>query len=190
MPMTDLNRRWFALYTKVRLERMTAAALRSSGFEEFCPLRRTRQRWSDRIKERAIPLFSRYIFCRFNLQDRQQVITTPGVEYIVGIGKIPVPVHDAEIAALEAVMKTGTAQPWPYLQTGQWIRIEAGALAGLEGILVDFRGSRRLITSVTFLQHSVAVEIDRLDVTPIAPPRRPLPTVLPFSLGPEGSSRP
>ena len=181
-PMRDLNRCWFALYVNVRRERVTACALKTRGFEEFLPLCTTRRRWSDRIKELEVPLFSRYLFCRFNVQDRHRVLTTPGVEYVVGIGKVPVIVPDAEIAALEAVMKSGaTAQLWPFLQTGQWVRIEGGALAGLEGILLDFRGSRRLVISVTLLQRSVAVEIDRLDVTPVAPPRRPLSTVPPLT---------
>ena len=180
--MRDLNRCWFALYAKVRRERVTADALHSRGFEEFLPLCRMRRHWSDRTKELEVPLFSRYLFCRFDVQDRHRVLTTPGVEYVVGIGKVPVIVPDAEIAALEAVMKSGaTAQLWPFLQTGQWVRIEGGALAGLEGILLDFRAGCRLVISVTLLQRSVAVEIDRLDVTPIALPRKPLSTVPPFT---------
>ena len=180
MPMADPNPCWFALYVKVRHERMTADALQSRGFEEFLPLCRTRRRWSDRIKDLEVPLFSRYLFCRFDMQDRHRVLTTPGVKYVVRIANIPIPVPDAEIAALEAVMKSGAAaQPWPFLQAGQWVRIEAGPLAGLEGILQDFRGSRRLVIAVTLLQRSVAVEIDWLDVTSIAPPRRLFPTVLP-----------
>jgi len=177
-PMTDLNRQWFALHVNVRRERMAADALRGKGFEEFLPLCRTRRRWSDRVKELEVPLFSRYLFCRFRGEDRHRVLTTPGVGYIVGIGNIPVPVPDGEIAALEAVRKSGVvAQPWPFLQTGQWVRIEAGTLAGLEGILLDFRGSRRLVISITLLQRSVAVEIDRLDVAPAVSRRRPLSTV-------------
>jgi transcription antitermination factor NusG len=176
--MSDLNRCWFALHVNVRRERVTADALHSRGFENFLPLGRTRHRWSDRIKEVEVPLFPRYLFCRFNVQDRHRVLTTPGVEYIVGIGKIPVIIPPEEIAALDTVMKSAAiAQLSPFLQTGQWVRIEEGALSGLEGILLDFRGSCRLVVSVTLLQRSVAVEIDRLDVTPIAPPRRPRSTV-------------
>ena len=188
-PMTNLNRCWFALYVKVRRERVTADALHSRGFEEFLPLCRMRRHWSDRTKELEVPLFSRYLFCRFDSRDRHRVLITPGVEYVVGIGKVPVIVPDAEIAALKAVMKSGAAiQPWPFLQTGQSIRIEAGTLAGLEGILLDFRGKRRLVISVTLLQRSVAVEIDRLDATPIAPPRRPLSTVPPLTWPRESES--
>ena len=180
LPMADSNPCWFALHVKVRQERMTAHALQRRGFEQFLPLFKIRRRWSDRIKELEMPLFCRYVFCRFHAEDRLRVLTTPGVEYVVGTGKVPVPISDDQIAALEAVMKSGaSAQPWPFLRAGQWVRIEAGTLAGLEGILQDFRGSRRLVISVSLLQRSVAVEIDRLEVSPIAPPHRPLSTILP-----------
>jgi hypothetical protein len=58
-------------------------------------------------------------------------------------------------------------QPWPFLQVGQRVLIRAGALAGLEGILLQMRNGYRLIVSVTLLQRSVAVEIHQLNVTPI-----------------------
>jgi len=174
----DRNSCWFALHVNVRRENVVTSALRSQGFEALLPLHRTRRCWSDRIKELEVPLFPRYVFCRFNVEKRLRVLTTTGVEYVVGLGKIPVPVPEVEIAALQEVMKLGAAaEPWPFLQTGQWVRMEAGPLAGLEGILVALRGRRRLVISVTLLQRSVAVEIDRLDATPIGPPRRSCSTV-------------
>ena len=164
----DLNRSWFALCVKPRHEKTTAWALRSKGFEEFLPLHRRLRRWSDRLKELDEPLFSRYVFCRFDPMDRLPVLRTPGVVSIVGFAGNPAPVADGEIAALQAIVKSGlTAQPWPFLQRGQLVRIEAGPLSGLEGILLDWKSRHRLIVSVTLLQRSVAVEIDRLWVRPI-----------------------
>jgi transcription antitermination factor NusG len=59
-------------------------------------------------------------------------------------------------------LKTGLpAQPWPYLQMGQKVRIERGALSGLEGTLVREKENWRVVVNVELLQRSVAVEIDR-----------------------------
>lgn len=78
------------------------------------------------------------------------------------------PVDEAEIAALRAIVSSGvTRQPWPFLQVGQRVRVEYGALCGLEGILLDLKGRHRIIVSVTLLQRSVAAEIDSAWVTPI-----------------------
>jgi len=93
---------------------------------------------------------------------------TPGVIQVIGIGKIPTPVDDAEIAAIQTAVQSGLPrQPWPFLQIGQRVRVECGPLCGLEGIFVDFKGRHRLVLSVTLLQRSVAVEVDGAWVIPI-----------------------
>jgi transcription antitermination factor NusG len=87
---------------------------------------------------------------------------------VVGRGRIPVPVEDSEIEAIQAMVSSGLrTEPWPYLGIGQRVRIEGGALSGLEGILASFKGSRRIVVSVSLLQRSVALEIDRFRVSPI-----------------------
>ncbi len=169
----NLDRFWFALQVRPRHEKTAACALRSKGFEEFLPLCTAVRRWSDRTKELRTPLFPRYVFCHFDLRHKLSILTTPGVTSIVGVGKSPTPVADSEISALQAIVKSGLpAQSWPFLQVGQGVRIEDGPLASVEGILVNFKNHHRLVVSVTILQRSVAVEVDRLWVTPIAGQRR------------------
>src|SRR5437879_5370408 len=126
----------------------------------FCPFT-ARRRWADRIKEIELPLFPGYLFCRFDQKNRFPIVVTPGVLQVVGVGKIPVPVADVEIAALQTAVQSGLPrQPWPFLQIGQRVRVEYGSLCGLEGILLTFKGRHRLVLSVTLLQRSVAVEVD------------------------------
>lgn len=171
---SDQRRFWFALRVKPRHEKIAALALHGKGLEEFLPLCKARRRWSDRIKELDAPLFPGYVFCRFNPYERLPVLTTPGVSSIVGMGKIPAPIEDSEIAALHSIVNSGLmAQPWPFLKAGQYVRIDAGPLCGLEGILLEIKSSHRLVVSVTLLQRSVSVEIDRLWVSPASAPRRP-----------------
>jgi len=91
---------------------------------------------------------------------------------VVGRGRVPVPVEDSEIAAIQTVLSSGFhAEPWPFLEVGQRIRIEDEALKGLEGILVNFKGNRRIVVSVSLLRRSVALEIDRSRVSPLQTPR-------------------
>ena len=94
----------------------------------------------------------------------------PGVLNVVGSGRIPVPVEDSEIEAIQTVVSSGLrAEPWPYLQVGQQVRIEDGALCGVEGVLTSFRGTRRIVVSISLLRRSVALEIDRSVVSPVQP---------------------
>src|ERR1035437_10286908 len=125
------NQFWYALRVKPRYEKTTALALRMRGFEEFVPLPLVRRRWSDRVKELEEPFFPGYVFCRFNAEKRLPVLITPGVLSVIGMGKTPAPVEDAEIAALQTVVASRCrTQTWPYLAVGQMVRIEAGPLAG------------------------------------------------------------
>jgi transcription antitermination factor NusG len=160
---------WFALQIRSQHEKIVASTLREKGYEEFLPLCQIKRRWSDRVKRLEAPLFPGYVFCRFDVQKRLPILVTPGVRSIIGVGKIPLPIDDSEIAALQSIVKSGLpAEPWPFLKIGQRVRIEQGSLEGIEGILLTPKNSYRLIVSVTLLQRSVAVEIDRNWVTPIS----------------------
>ncbi len=168
MPETCGNYPWYALFVRVNHEKMVSAALRSKGYEEFLPLCRSRRRWSDRTKEVQSPLFPGYVFCQLDLNWRLPILTTTGVHSIVGNGKVPVPVSEREIENLRLLAGSQLqVDPWPYLKVGQKVRIEQGALVGLEGILVSLKKPYRLVVSVTLLLRSVTVEIDEAWTSPI-----------------------
>ena len=159
---------WYALRVRSRYENIVGSHLHARGYEWLLPLCKCRRRWSDRLKEIELPLFPGYVFCRFNLMKRLPILTIPGVVHVVGIGKIPLPIDEGEIASINAAVKSGLpSQPWPFLQIGQRVRIEHGPLCGVEGILLGFRGHQRLVLSVTLLQRSVAVQVDEPWVQPI-----------------------
>ncbi len=162
---------WFALQVKSRYENSVAAHLAGKGYEWFLPLYESRRRWSDRNKKIEQPLFPGYVFCRFNPLFRLPILITPGVIGIVGVGKMPVPIEDSEIASIQTIVKSGLPnQPWPFLQVGERVRIESGPLEGLEGILLGSKGNHRVVVSVMLLQRSVAAEIDRGSVSRVRQP--------------------
>jgi len=159
---------WVALQVKPRSEKLVAIALNSKGIEVFLPLYCARRQWSDRVKELQLPLFDGYVFCKLDLLYRMPALTIPGVIQFVGIGKVPAPIAEEEITALQSLIKSGLpSMPWPFLEVGQKVRVDRGPLRDLEGILLQAKGSHRLVLSVSLLQRSVAVEVDRDCVTPI-----------------------
>ena len=159
---------WFALQVRTRYESSVASFLTGKGYEWFLPTYADRRRWSDRVKESEHALFPGYLFCRFDPQNRLPILKTPGLIGIVGTARIPTPVDEFEITALRTLVASSLPrQPWPYLEAGERVRIEHGALAGLEGIYLHQKGADRLVLSVTLLQRSIAAEIDRTWVVPI-----------------------
>lgn len=159
---------WFALQVRSRREAMVANHLEGQGFDCFLPLYKSTRRWSDRLKEVEQPLFPGYLFCRLNLSNRGPVLMTPGVQQIVGFGRTPVPVEERELESIRQVLSSGLPSlPWPYMHIGERVRVNYGSLVNLEGILVNFKGSNRVVLSVTLLQRSVALEIDLAWLCPI-----------------------
>jgi transcription antitermination factor NusG len=165
---------WFALAVKPRHDKAVARSLESKGFETFVPLFRKRNYYPTRYKDSELPLFPGYVFCRFNALFRLPIVTTPGITQILGNGNYPIPLEEAEINSLQTAVKAQLPiAPFPYLQIGQRVRIEEGALAGVEGIVIKLKQPLRLVLSISLLQRSVLLEVDSADVSARQVPRPP-----------------
>jgi transcription antitermination factor NusG len=179
------SRQWFALRVKSNCEKSVATLVRSKGFEEFLPLYRSCHRWSDRLQSAESPLFPGYTFCRVDVNVRLPILKIPGVLHFIGIGKVPIPIEDTEIAAIQKAVCSGLpAEPWAYVKVGQLVRLDGGPLAGLEGILIETLRQCRVVVSVSLLQRSLAVEIERNWITPLGADRRPISVPVPWASAP------
>jgi transcription antitermination factor NusG len=139
--------------------------LGGKGLETFLPMYSSVSRWSDRVKKLQLPLFAGYVFSQFEATRRLPVLTTPGVVHILGNSSGPVPVDEGELDAVRRLIAAARPlSPWPYLEAGDRIVLEGGPLAGTRGTLLRVKNEFRLIVSVTLLQRSVAVEVDRAAV--------------------------
>jgi transcription antitermination factor NusG len=162
---------WFALRVKSRFEKAVALAAHNKGFEEFLPLYQVRHQWSDRYKSVDLPLFPGYVFCRLEAQHRFPLLTIPGVMHVVGIGRIPSPIDDVEILAIQNVTRSQLqVEPWPFLEFGQRVRLKAGPLNGIEGFLIQLQKQPRVVLNLPILRQAIAVEIERNWVEPSAGP--------------------
>jgi transcription antitermination factor NusG len=158
---------WFALTVRHQHERRTAGALASRGWETLVPCYRTRNQWSDRMKDVERPLFGGYVLCRFAARDRMRIEDTPGVARIVEFGGAPAPLAEEEIARIRAILASRLGlSPWPFLTAGDRVSIERGPLKGLDGLLIQVKDSYRLVVGVELLQRSIAVEVDPEMVVP------------------------
>jgi len=166
------NFSWFALQVRSRWEGTTAGLLRGKGLETLLPTYSTKRKWSDRFKVVEAPLFPGYVFCRFDVHNRLPVLITPGVISVVGRGKTPIAVDDREILSIQSAVGSGIRmEPWPYVEIGERVRVKDDVLDGMEGILTNFKGSDRVVISVSLLRRSVALEIDRSRIIPLGSPR-------------------
>jgi len=161
---------WYALRVKGRFEKVVDSQLKRKGYETLLPTYVSTRPRSDRLKSLPLPLFPNYIFCRFDIDQKQPVLLTPGVQFVVGAGRIPLPVGRTDVASLRQLLKSGlNACSSPYLAKGQRVHVTSGPLKGLTGIVVCTNGRYRLTISVAVLMRSVSLELDLLSVTPLGP---------------------
>jgi transcriptional antiterminator NusG len=164
---------WFAIWTHSHCEQLVDDQLSTKGFETFLPIVRVWSRRAGRQHPASRPLFPGYLFVHMEAADKGsylEILKTRGVARLLGERWDRLsPVDDGEVEALQRVSATNqTLLPHPYLREGQRVRIDAGPLAGLEGIYLRSRPNRGLlILSVNLLQQSVAVEVDCTVVTPL-----------------------
>lgn len=158
---------WVALMVRPRAERRVQKGLANSGLETFVAWHGVRRRWADRVKIIEQNLIPGYVFCHSTFSERLAVVHQTGVERVLSFNRSPALIPDAEIASLRrAVQSELPLGPWPYLKTGQRVRIEKGVLAGMEGTLARESDGWRVVVSVSALQRSVAVEVDRDMIAP------------------------
>lgn len=159
--------RWYALRTKSRHEKLVRDQLDKQGIEPLLPTVKRLSQWKDRKKEVEVPLFSGYCFVRFTPETRLPVQKVSGVVEIVGSGRRPEPIADAEIEALKTLMASVLPyDPHPYLHEGMQVEVVRGPLQGVQGILLRKEKRHRLVIGVRLIQQAAAVEIDVRDVMP------------------------
>jgi transcription antitermination factor NusG len=180
-PEQQPDLQWYALCVRSRFERVVSEHLRCQGYAEYLPTYRVRRRWSDRVKQVEKALFPGYIFCKFDPMKRLPILMIPGVVSMVSFAGRATAVPEEEILAVQSVVNSGLAyEPCSFLNVGQRVRIDRGPLCGLEGFVIETKNDWRFIISVSLLQRSVSVEIERDCVTPI---KTTYPTLIKTTIG-------
>ena len=156
---SDSTPQWYAVRVKSNRERVTANALAGKDLEVLLPAQ----------QEMRSSLFPGYLFCRFDVQRRLPVLTVPGVVHIVSFGNVPAPVDPVEIAGVKAMIESPLKLvPFVYPAVGRRVEIQTGPLRGIEGIILAHKGEDKLVVSVSLLQRSIAVAVERDWIAPAA----------------------
>lgn len=150
---SDKSLFWYALQVRGNREHAVTTMLDHKGYEHYAPTYNTK------------PLFPGYVFCRFDYDAHDcvrtggSVIATPGVIRILG-GIHPISIPTKEIEAIRLALAARLRpEPWPF-QNGQNVKIEAGPLKGVSGMVIRADGKQRLVLSIELLRRSVAVTVE------------------------------
>lgn len=172
LPTSPLEQHWYAAYTCANHEKRVAQQLAERQVDHFLPLYRTVRRWKDRRVQLELPLFPGYVLVRLALCVRSRVLQVPSVVRLVGFGGLPAALPDDQVEILRIGLDgQSTAVPHPFLAAGCKARIIRGPLAGFEGLLLHRKGHCRFVLSIELIQRSIVVDVDAVDVVPVACPK-------------------
>jgi transcription antitermination factor NusG len=160
-PQMNLNASgWYAAYVKHQHERKAADLLQRKGIEVFLPFQKVVRQWKDRKKTLSLPLFPSYLFLRSNLEDKWQILNTPGIFFLVQSQGRASTIPIEEIESIRRLVGSGLpVQAHSYLASGDRVQICSGPLQGVTGILSRFKNQFRVVVNVELLQKAVSIEV-------------------------------
>lgn len=153
---------WYVLYTKSRTEKAVADKLSERGIEVYCPVAKTKRKWSDRIKIVEEPLFRSYCFVKLKEQQRSWVFGVPGiVRYLFWLNK-PAIIRDAEIEAIKRMLNDFDQNQLRVesFSTSDRVKIQSGHFTNAEGNVINQQG-KTLAVFIESLQMVIKVDLSK-----------------------------
>jgi len=157
---------WHVLHVLSNHEKKVAQHLQVRSIEHYLPVYKEKVRWSDRTVVTERPLFSGYVFARFDHPRRIPVISTPGVLRLLGDQTWNL-VEDEELEKIRIGLAKGMPlRPHHTINVGTRVRIRFGVFAGVEGVVSELRQQCKVIITLAAVRQcfSLEAQIDELQV--------------------------
>jgi transcription antitermination factor NusG len=111
-------------------------------------------------------LFASYLFAFASDNERVSTLATRRVTQMLCARETQIMTKD--LANIRSLIEAGVPMTVEArLEPGRRVRVKHGPLMGMEGKIVNRRGSDRLLVAVEFLQQGVSIEINDFQVEPL-----------------------
>lgn len=157
---------WYVAYTKPRHEKTLAWNLMQRKVSYFLPLIKKKQPSMKRVRYSLAPLFTSYIFIKANNEERVLALKTNRIVHTLHVEDQALLVKEMDII-YKAISNRNVNEYISKLKTGQKVKIIAGPLFGLEGILLEQKNERYLIIEIESVNKTIRVEIESDRIEPI-----------------------
>jgi transcription antitermination factor NusG len=147
----EINKNWFAVYTKPRAEKKVYDRIIESGIETYLPLITTIRIWSDRKKKVTSPLISSIIFVRIEELKLNELYKIQGITGILKYLKKPAKIKEFEIENLKILLNDSenisTIENESF-EKGDNVRVVKGPFLGLIAECFEIKGKHRIIVNI------------------------------------------
>lgn len=170
MNSKNVDKNWFAFYTKSNHERRVAEKISSKNIEVYVPTILSLRRWSDRIKKISVPLFRNYVLLKCTEKERLLVIRTEGVVRCVMSQGKPAIIPEQQISNIKKILeieKENIEVQNSFIK-GERVIISSGPFVGVEGrVFFDEQNEKKLVITIEALNRSIIVTLPKESVIKI-----------------------
>jgi transcription antitermination factor NusG len=159
---------WSVAYCKPRQEKALGWDLCRRDVRYFLPMVIRETSSGGRRRRNFYPLFPSYLFLSGGEAERLSALRTDRIVKLIDISATQQANFCREISCLETAIRNQpeSVEMHPRLVPGAWVRIKAGPMKDVEGVIVQANNKRKLLLGVSVLGVGATVEIhaDLVDV--------------------------
>jgi transcription antitermination factor NusG len=154
--LQNLNKNWYALYTKPRHEFKAAENLNTVQVEYYLPTVTKLKQWSDRKKKIVEPLIHGYIFVYVTLKERILALQQNGIVRCVSFHGQPAVVPDWQIDNLKRMLNHGSDFIISeVIKAGTRVKVIDGPFQGVIGVVNYSKNGKTISITLDLLKRSI-----------------------------------
>jgi transcription antitermination factor NusG len=167
--MTEIikQKAWYVIYTKSRTEKKVKIELDFQEIENYLPIQKRLQQWSDRKKWVEFPLISGYVFVYITPFEFEKVLRTPGMIGFVKAEGLPAVIPNEQIDSLKRLLQQNEVSfhvDYKLYKAGDEIEVIRGPLLGMRGRLITVKGKKKVAIQLDQVSISVHIEVSLEDI--------------------------
>jgi transcriptional antiterminator RfaH len=173
---------WYVLYTMPHHEKSVCQGLTRKGIEAHFLVRKEIRQWSDRKRKMEVPVFPNYIFLQIRRGDRFKVFEIPGIVRYLDSNQDPTVIPQYEIDFILQLKNESYEVTNDAFHKGDQVVIESGPLRNWKGILVEKKGTKRLLVEISSIKRNLLIDVSSYQLKKINCPIHERETLLEESL--------
>lgn len=157
-----MAKKWFALYTKSRVEKKVNQELIDKGIECYLPLEKKLKLWSDRKKWVEEPFIRSYIFVNIEEYNLQKALNTPGVVTVIRFSGKPASVQEEHIKTIQSILSSSEEYELctENFEQGEKVEVTQGSLKGLVGEMVHHLNKYKVLVRIESINQNILIRIN------------------------------
>ena len=162
--LCKMENKWRVIYVASRREKKVNQQLEKEGVESFLPLIMVKRRWSDRIKQVEMPLFSGYVFVKSTEQRRGYILQTPGVVKFLQYNGTDAIVADSIIESLQLAIQKGHTflnTDEVQVKVGNKVMVTAGPFSGVQGRVASHNNNNYVLIELEAIGKQMCIKIEK-----------------------------